>query len=166
LPVVCRNCGQITVGGLIIPMPVELESAAQSLAEAAVAAGASSLEALTGDPGKQISTYFAEHYKRAYLDGFFRAVAFYRHEAKQGRLIRLRELWATTSAKEQPVTVGDPGMGGNGWGTEQRTFVEMRPEVYAEIDALLKLGAHGADDVQGPENEDPPLPPGDARMPR
>ena len=130
IPQVCRSCGAIHVEGKALELGAaarELEPHTKALANSAAAAGEDSLAELEKDPGKDISAYFARHYANAYLDGFLRAYAFYRHEAKEGRLKRLRELWRDTVL--DPID-----------STYRCTLVAMPPEVYAEIDQLLSIG--------------------------
>lgn len=95
LPLVCRQCGQITVGGAVVHLPETMEQQAVSLADAALVAGKETRLSLEDTDPKElrIEKYFANVYQQAYLDGFFRCLAFYQHQAKEGRLKRLRALW-------------------------------------------------------------------------
>ena len=130
-PSVCRACGAIHHKGEVLELggaSVPIENSAREMAEAAHDAGRQALRDLEADPGTRISAYFARVYQNGYLDGFLRAYAFYRHEGKEGRLKRVRELWQRGHQK-------DP------FGTSPLvTIVGMDPEVYAEIDQLLSIG--------------------------
>ena len=94
LPLVCRSCGLITIDGQEVNLPEKLERAAKSMIEtqeSAIAAGVSDLEK---EPEQDIEGYMRGFYTAAYLEGFFRALAFFSHDAKEGRIRRLRVLWA------------------------------------------------------------------------
>lgn len=93
LPLVCRDCGLITIGGNPIDLPAKIEKAARDLAGSMDAAGRDARLELEATPEKRIEGYMAKFYQAAYLDGFFRALAFFRHNAKEGRIVRMRELW-------------------------------------------------------------------------
>jgi len=92
-PLVCRSCGQITVNGEPLVVPESFEKQAQDLAEAAAEAGKQAVDELAADPNARVEKYFAKVYRDAYLDGFVRCLVFYQHNAKEGKLKRLRELW-------------------------------------------------------------------------
>jgi len=130
LPLVCRQCGQICVGGVAVALPEALETQAMGMAEAAAEAGSKTrLELEEDDPQEiRIEKYFANVYQKAYLDGFFRCLAFYQHQAKEGRLVRLRELWAA---------------GDNCWRVESHPGKGrlMTTEAYTEFEQLLNLSA-------------------------
>ena len=131
LPQVCRACGAIHVEGKVLELGAAakvLEPRSKELANSAAAAGGKALDELEKDPGQDIEAYFARHYAGAYLEGFLRAYAFCRHEAKEGRLKRLRELWQRGHQKDPFGSVG------------YVIIVSMNPEVYAEIDQLLSIG--------------------------
>ena len=95
LPLVCRGCGVITIDGEAIQLPQALECQAMEVAEAAAHAGEQAREQLEEeDPtATRIEKYFENVYRKGYLDGFFRCLAFFRHNSKEGRLRRMRELW-------------------------------------------------------------------------
>jgi hypothetical protein len=139
LPLVCRSCGLITVGGNVVHFPSEIEDQAKALAaraeEAAIAGGAELKQDL--DEGKRVNGFLKKFYEQAFLAGFFRAHAFFRHEAKEGRLRRLRELFRLIKANGVKFPEEDP------W--------------YSEFRQLLELGDH---DGARPSNEHPPEPPG------
>jgi hypothetical protein len=128
LPLVCRQCGQITIGGQVVPLPEAMEKQAMEMAEAAELAGKDTREELEQDKDLRIEKYFENVYRRAYLDGFFRCLAFYQHQAKEGRLVRLRELWEA---------------GDDCWRVESHPGKGrlMSPEAYTEFEQLLTLSA-------------------------
>lgn len=92
-PLVCRSCGQITVDGTPLIVPEAFEKQAQNLAEEAAKVGEKAAVELAADPNARVVKYFGKVYREAYLDGFLRCLAFYHHNAKEGRLKRLRDLW-------------------------------------------------------------------------
>lgn len=94
LPLVCRGCGLISVGGEVVSLPPEIEEQAMSLARKSADVGKATREALESDKDIRIEKYFESVYRQAYLDGFFRSVSFYQHIAKEGRLGRIRILWS------------------------------------------------------------------------
>jgi len=152
LPVVCRACGQITVNDQPVSFPVEFEQQAKGLAEAADAAGQEALHALQVDPNIAIPAYFARVYRKAYLDGFFRAMGYALHHAKEGRLRRLRELWEAVG-----VSPGRNPMLPDG--QRERMLVDMSQPAYDEFVALLRFGVTPAEqDVARPTNESPAVP--------
>lgn len=147
LPVVCRDCGLITINGQAVGFPPAFEQQAMSMANAAATAGEETARRLAEDPNPQVATYFARVYRNAYLDGFWRAYAFWKHTAKEGRLVRLRDLWKRRCVR---LDYSDGPM-----------VLEMDKTVYAEFSRLLELGNDGT----RPENQDPPVPAGQARLP-
>lgn len=161
LPVVCRNCGQVTIAGDAVTFPPGLEAAAKSMAQAADEAGQQMNGELKDDPDPQIAKYFAKVYRTAYLDGFWRALAFGRHHLKEGRLKRLRELWRQVAVthtrsvhrvKLHPEDVEDVEVRT----TPIRTVLEMSEADYTEFAQLLELGA--PDDGPPSSNPDPSVP--------
>lgn len=147
LPQVCRSCGLITVSGVEVSFPPELEAQAKNLAEISAAAAASTKEEIIADPDHRIDAYLKTFYERAYLDGFFRALAYFRHDAKVGRLKRLRELWmsAERATDHGPVTK-----------------ISMEVAVYDELQQLLELG--GSDGSRS-SHQHPPVRSGQPRVP-
>lgn len=129
LPSVCRECGQICIAGKPVGLPGQLEQQAISMAEAAVEAGSDvrkELEEAGNDV--RVEKYFSNVYQRGYLDGFFRCLAFYKHQAKEGRLKRMRELWDMGSLSGQ-TTIGGV-----------RFFARrMELKAYTEFSKLLHI---------------------------
>ncbi len=149
LPLVCRDCGLISIGGTAVLFPKELEQQAKTLANLAVEAGQAAKDDLLADPEQRIEAYLANVYRRGYLEGFWRALLFWRHEGKEGRLRRVRELWR----EHRPFAhlAGAP-----------RIAIEMPQAAYDELRQLLELGDHHA---PRPANERPSPPPRDPRVP-
>ena len=143
LPAVCRDCGQITIGGKPARFPENLEKATLSLAEAEAKAAETAGEEL--EEVDRVEVYMKNFYRAAYLDGFFRALAFFRHNAKEGRLVRLRKLW-------------EEGMG-TGGSTETHGMVDGKlwpREGYTEFEQLLYLNAvPGESDAKSHSNKHP-----------
>lgn len=134
LPTVCRDCGLVLINGSPVQFPAELEAQVKSLAEASAAVGADAVKALERDPGLHIGRYFERVYRNGYLSGFWRALLFYRHNSREGRIKRLRELWKRLPYQHRMEA--DPATS----------------KVYAEIDQLLALGDHHG---PGPADEHP-----------
>lgn len=141
LPTVCRGCGQITINGVAVQFPAELESQAKTLANAAEKIGAQALEDLKGDPDQSVKDYFNKVYKGGYLEGFFRAFLFLRHSYREGRLRRLRELWKTFVDTAETTDFGV-------------MVVRINGAVYAEFKQLIELGDPGA---ASSSNDSPPI---------
>ena len=135
LPEACRDCGLITVGGIQVPLPPELEESARSMAEASEHTGKEvAAELMEADPATvRVEKYFSRVYESAYLDGFVRALAFFQHEAKEGRLFRLRELWKNGFTVEYEKNVGHP-----------EVLLVADKASYTEFSKLLQSGErHG-----------------------
>jgi len=125
LPLVCRGCGQISVDGVALVFPEALEAQAKDMATAAAEAGAKAVEDLAAEgPEARVTRYFQKVYREAYLDGFLRCLAFYQHNAKEGKLKRLREIWRTTSRPP----------------SHDMARVAFTNETFEEFDQLMNLG--------------------------
>lgn len=133
LPVVCRHCGHIMIGGKSVPLPDPLEIQAKTMAEQAHQVAEETRQQLLKNPDGRIEGYFQNVYRRAFLDGFWRAIAFTRHNTKIGRVKRLRELWG---AFGQIETRRDAG------GMVVHLFVPLKE--YTEFKELLHLGLNDA----------------------
>lgn len=136
LPTVCRRCGQICIEGQPVRKTV---SPSLPVPEQAARSGRVVREQLLTDPEAGVEKYFAGVYRSAYLEGFVRALAHFTHSSKEGRLARLRRLWA-------PAEIDD-----------RSTFVEIRMthHEFREFKYLLEMtvssqGAH----AQDPSNAD------------
>lgn len=140
LPAVCRTCGQITLAGVPVPLPEGFKTQAASMAVQAKEAAQGAKDALMADPEDRIQKYFENVYTEGYMGGFFRALAYHRHQTKEGRLVRLRELWSKGT--------WDYNMGGD-------VRITMPPEVAHEFRQLLYLGGPGGKRGTSPENEHP-----------
>ena len=155
LPLVCRDCGLITINGQSVVLPPELEKAARGLAAAqdeAIKRARSELRDVDAD---RVDQYMSKFYKTAYLEGFFRALAFFRHDAKEGRLVRLRELWekGTLTSDIKP-------------GRETRRGIMMGEAAYTEFEQLLHLSAAPGDpDAKSHSNKRPTKPNNQSRLP-
>ena len=131
-PSVCRNCGLITVDGKVVSLPEELEKAARGMALAQDEATKKSRAELEDCPDDRVEQYMAKFFKVAYLEGFFRALAFFRHENKGGRMVRLRELWSTGVMTSHIRPGGQrPNLRG----------LMMEEAAYTEFEKLLNLSA-------------------------
>jgi hypothetical protein len=150
LPLVCRDCGQISIGGTAVHFPPAMEQHAKDLAELAGVAGKEAKEELLADPDQRIEIYFANVYRRAYLEGFWRALLFWRHNGKEGRLRRVRELWGDHRPMAQLAE-------------SVRIAIDLPKTAYDELRQLLELGDHHA---PRPANERPSPPPRRPRVPR
>ena len=126
-PLVCRGCGLITIDGQEVNLPLKLELAAKSMIEtqeSAIMAGVLDLEK---EPKQDIEGYMRGFYKAAYLEGFFRALAFIRHDVKEGRIRRLRALW------EKVVIIYVD--------KNDRTTINLSKKAYNEFVQLLHLNS-------------------------
>jgi hypothetical protein len=155
LPCVCRACGQITVGGEVVHFPDELEQQTVTLAEAASRSAEQAASELEQEPAlterERLEGYMANFYSKAYLDGFFRAGGFFRHEQKEGRLRRLRELWYQARL--------DSSRGSSG------VVVRMDGDAYTEFVQLLHLSVAGKKHAPSSSNESPPVSQSSSRLP-
>src|ERR1051326_3126567 len=96
LPAICTQCHVLYIEGrpvLSLAQQLEREGKGVALYDRARLAGQTARQDLEAETGKRIEDYFARVYLKAYLDGFFRAVGFYKILVKEGRLTRLRRLW-------------------------------------------------------------------------
>jgi hypothetical protein len=150
LPLVCRDCGLITVGGAPLAFPPEIEKQAQDMAATAAEVGKETKDLVLADPEPRVETYFANVYRRAYLDGFFRALLFWRHHGKEGRLRRVRDLWRQHRPLAQLAE-------------KAAISLTMPKAAYDEIRQLLELGDHHA---PRPAHERPSVPTRPARVSR
>lgn len=151
LPLVCRNCGLITVDGVPVNLPEKLEEQAKEMAEQAELSAKQAREELEKDPDQMIETYMANHYRSAYMDGFFRALAFFSHEGKEGRIRRLRTLWKSGFPVEDIELCG----------------MMMAPDAYTEFEQLLYLGVKmEAPSGESASNQSPSVQEGPSSLPR
>lgn len=132
LPLVCRSCSAIMINGELVDLPEVLSRPIVELAEETVAHGKDGREGLeelaAAGPDVRIENYMAQFYRSAYLEGFFRALAYFRHNSKEGRIKRLRDLWETGGL------VGDrrPNQ-------PERRGKLLDDELYTEFEQLLHL---------------------------
>ena len=61
---------------------------------------------ISEDPETRVQKYFENVFKWAFSEGFVRAYAYFRHKAKEGRLKRIKELWAQGSIDYYKGTFG------------------------------------------------------------
>ncbi|MBW1832883.1 MAG: hypothetical protein JRJ10_14515 [Deltaproteobacteria bacterium] len=137
----------ITIGGEAVTLPPELEQQAVTLAEAASVEAGAAVAELEDDPGltekERLEGYMSNFYSKAYLDGFFRALSFARHQGKEGRIRRLRDLWSAARV-DNPHGSSD-------------VVVRIDGDAYTEFDQLLNLSVTGSDDAQSSANQCPPV---------
>lgn len=140
LPLVCRGCNAIMVSGEVIDLPEVLAKPILDLAEGAKGYGAKARQELEelakADPEARVEGYMSNFYRAAYMDGFFRALMFFRHNSREGRLVRLRELW-----DKSELTGSKASRDENGYGTFDRVCIEMPEAEYTEFAQLLYLSA-------------------------
>lgn len=122
-------------------------------AEEAERAGVEAHEGLIGDPERRVVSWFSRVYRRGYMHGFFRALAYATHHAKEGRLRRIRSLWDEASHRTEeryafPVDAETAA--------ERVHLVALTPKAYNEITQLLnlrsgvRLDATSSQDVNSP----------------
>ena len=153
LPVICRDCGQIMVDGIAVSVPSGFSAATRSLKQTAARVGADVRKQLEKDPDLRVEKYFAKVYETAYLEGFMRATAYHQHHAKEGRLVRLRELWEdvhVVASSREFCEEGEPAE--EHWGRHHKKYIagstrltlQASEPVYTEFSKLLQLGdRHG-----------------------
>jgi hypothetical protein len=148
LPQVCRSCSAIIIKGEVVGLPPEFGDAAVTMADLAereAAAGREQMEQL--DNGARIERWLQNFFKAAYMDGFFRALAYWNHHGKEGRLVRMRELWdeglASWSGGEEPEESHSLGR-------------MLNKAAYNEFEQLLHLSP-GAKNAKSPENKSPTI---------
>lgn len=153
LPRACRDCGLVTVGGVAVPLPAELEHSARTLAEAAAEHGEeTAAEIMNQDPTQvRVGKYFGRVYAAGYVDGAVRAWAYRMHEAKQGRLVRLRKLWKEGFCLEYEKKSG-----------HHEVILIADKAAYTEFVRLLQLGDHHG---QSSENQHSPPEESSSRLP-
>jgi hypothetical protein len=152
LPLVCRDCGLITINGQAVALPAELEKAASTMACAQDEAIRKAKTELQDCPdADRVDQYMSKFFKAAYLEGFFRALAFFKHNAKEGRLFRLRELWGMAKLTGSAVSTDE-----NGFRTATGVCIEMPEATYTEFEQLLNLSAVPGDpDAKSDTNKRP-----------
>lgn len=137
LPLVCQACGVIMISGKVIDLPEVLARPIRELAEQAKGWGKKAREDLEemarADPDARVEGYMANYYKTAYHEGFFRALMFFQHIAKEGRLRRLRALWRGGIVASQ--------LGEDHPDRPERKGVLMNVEAYTEFEQLLNPSA-------------------------
>jgi hypothetical protein len=137
LPTACRRCGQIALAGKPFVFPEGFQERVAALVDdLAKQESSEARKSILTDPQTRIDAYFNRVYKRGYFDGFMRALAYFQHHAKEGRLVRLRKLWSRFKRS--------PSAGG--------IVVEMTKAEYTEFDQLLHLGVVEVPHVEGPSH--------------
>lgn len=119
----CRVCLAMWLKGVKIPLPPDAVEGALGLVRAGAAAGKAALAELERDPARRIQDYFDRAYQTAYLDGFFRALQFL-HVVREGRMVRIRELWKQLTTVPNQSTVMQ----------ELDKLIRMTPEKHAQGD--------------------------------
>jgi hypothetical protein len=140
LPTACRRCGQIALAGKPFVFPDGFQERVASLVDDLAKQEASQARKdILADPQARIDAYFGRVYKRGYFDGFMRALAYFQHHAKEGRLVRLRRVWGGFKRSPSPGGI----------------VVEMTKSEYTEFDQLLHLGVVEVPHVEGSQNQHP-----------
>ena len=143
LPQVCRSCSCIVIDGRALTLPEGFEDAALEMVDASAHAAKKAREGLEKDPEQRIEDYMARRYREAYMDGFVRALAWWTHHGKEGRLKRLREIW------DKCVTRIDPN--------EYEVGFFIPKAAYTEFEQLLHMSP-GATNGQSPKNKRTSIP--------
>jgi hypothetical protein len=139
-PGACRRCGAVWINGERVNLGPAMEKAMASAADEAASNGKMAEYALTHLPEERIDAWFQKVYHTGYTHGFFRALAYFQHHAKEGRLIRLRKLWE--DGIQASSTIPPNG--------ERRGHLMYLP-AYTEFCQLLAMGVK---DAEGTENTD------------
>ena len=141
LPAACRRCGQISVSGKPLRFPPAFQQKVAGIAEEAARQGQVAQRELIADPNLRVEKYFAEVYRTGFLHGFTRALAWFTHYGKEGRLTRLRRLWSSAEKNEISPLVE----------------IRMQPTEFDEFNQLLAMSALAREEhAQGPSNLDRP----------
>jgi len=147
LPQVCRACTSIIVNGEVVDMPESFGVMAVSMSEKAELEAKHGLQELEEiDNGTRIKRWLKNFYFSAYMDGFVRALAYWNHHGKEGRTVRLREIWRQASLT---TTVVDPG-------SKNRKGIMFTEDLYNEFEQLLNMSP-GATNGKSPSNKRPSL---------
>lgn len=120
-PQVCRLCGEMKIDGEVLHLPEGFKDKMAGVAEEAAKHASRVKQELMGDPESRIESYFSRVYRAGYLHGFFLALAYFKHHAREGRLVRLRFLWKILRRRIPRLSIEDSGF-------------------IAEFDALMSLG--------------------------
>ena len=138
LPTACRRCGQICIEGTPLAFPAEIQQSVAAVADEAARQGQLARSGLVTNPNVRVEKYFDHVYRTGFVHGFVRALAWFSHQMKEGRMKRLRRLWRDA---ERHAEAG---------------HVELRlsAAAIAEIDHLMELelvprGGHGAGHSHG-----------------
>lgn len=139
LPQICRRCGELRVDGHVVVMPTGFNDKMASMAEEASRTAAEETRNLTAETtltgDARIGAYFERVYKAGYINGFFRAVAYWTSIIKEGRVNRLRQLWRSFKKDAS--------------GGSSAFVVTMDGDLYTEFDRLLELGAQAPESAHG-----------------
>jgi hypothetical protein len=147
LPAACRGCHGIFLHGVRLQLPAAFEQKAVSLAVQADTAARSTRAEMDKDPELKVASYMTELYKGAYMTGFFRAMAYFQHQAKEGRLIRLSRLWRAFVKVQPRINLRGE--------VENYYSVRLSHAEYTEFDKLLQVRTtKESDHVQGAANGD------------
>jgi hypothetical protein len=132
LPTACRRCGQICIEGTPLSFPESFERRVAGIAEEAAHQGQLAREQLVTDPNVRVEKYFDHVYRTGFVHGFMRALAWFSHQVKEGRLKRLRRLWRDAERSR----------------TEGGVEIRMSAAAVTEFDHLMEMdvlprGEHG-----------------------
>jgi hypothetical protein len=132
LPTACRRCGQICLEGTPLALPEALERSVAAIAEEAARQGQLACAELVTHPNSRVEKYFDHVYRTGFVHGFLRALAWFTHQVKEGRLKRLRRLWREAVRRQESGSVD----------------VQMTAAAFAEFDHLMQMDvaeeAHGS----------------------
>jgi hypothetical protein len=137
LPTACQRCGQICVDGTPLAFPPAFQEKVAGIAEESARQARLARQQLLSDPAVRVEKYFDHVYRTGFVHGFVRALAWFTHQAKEGRLRRLRRIWR--AADRSPSTA--------------EVEIRMSPEAYSEFERLIELDVFArGDDAQGASN--------------
>jgi hypothetical protein len=123
LPTACQRCGQICVDGAPLAFPPAFQEKVAGIAEESARQARLARQQLLSDPAVRVEKYFDHVYRTGFVHGFVRALAWFTHYAKEGRLRRLRRIWRDSAKSPSPTQV------------ETR----MPPEAFSEFDRLIEM---------------------------
>lgn len=105
-PHYCAECKVLWFGEDKVELPDRMRELTPSVSDSIKEASQKAAEDLQNDPHSRVQHYFENVFKWAFTEGFVRAYAYFRHKFKEGRLKRIRELWAAGNVDYYKGTFG------------------------------------------------------------
>jgi len=93
LPSYCDTCEILWIDGERVEPVEEFKNQFKAVDECAKAAAGTIKEELLANPEERIQQYFERVFNWAFSEGFVRSYMYVRFKMKEGRMVRIRELW-------------------------------------------------------------------------